>query len=281
MSGACLKRREKAGAAHGRGGDSLPVVLIVVATAPVRDAVTQDDERGCRAGRPRLDRRQEVPVLDAESGDRGGGKEIAALHPRRRAAARVPCDGGAALAVLRVQVDGEHGLWADVEVDRVGVGDLAGGDGHGPGAAVEREVHRRPVLDLADAGLPAQGQRQRGGGDGECGQPERIGYLQANPRRADRGAQCLAKRRVVEDRRVRCLHSTSGPDGRGFTRGVGAEPGPNIQMAPVVSCVARQAAAWPSRSPPSGNHRHRSTSPARTRRRSTARTPARAGVGRR
>ena len=97
----------------------LPVVLVVVASPSIRDAVTQNDESTGVCGYHGVDGARKVP-MHRRGPAKGGGVDVVPLHePACCPTARMSSDAASALTLLAVQADGDHALGFYLKVDFV------------------------------------------------------------------------------------------------------------------------------------------------------------------
>lgn len=107
-------------------------------------------------------------------------------------------DAVGGLTIRKINGHGEHALWLDLEVERVGDGERTVGNADA-WATGERYLLQRGRLDLVDAGAAIDWEGDCDFRDGEVCQAKGIGYPEAKLRGAYRHVECLPDCGVDED----------------------------------------------------------------------------------
>lgn len=123
---------------------------------------------------------------------------VSKLPPAGGPASRVAGDAVRRLPVFEVNADCYYGLGLDREVQRIGDSERAVGNGDGFTAG-EGDLLQRLGLDLVDACRGIGRQSNGDSGDGEIGDAECVGNLQANLGGAYGGVNALAEGCIDED----------------------------------------------------------------------------------
>lgn len=124
---------------------------------------------------------------------------VSRAHVRGRPTPGVSGDTAPALARLEVQRDGDHGLVADLEIDRVCVGHLPAGNGYPIGTVLEGKLFQGGGVDSRDTSFSTCWEGDGGGGYGQVAPAEGIAYLDAQTLGPDGKVESLPEGCVLED----------------------------------------------------------------------------------